>query len=158
MDMDIAIPHTLDQWNAAGAEYLPGHLGIEFVRVEPQEVVARLTVQKALMAWNGFLHAGAVVSLADTCCGYGTVRSLPAGASGFTTIELKSNFLGSAREGIIQCTARPCTRAAPRRSGTRWWCLTARQSRLPSSAARNDPVAEGVNGCGRWGQTPRMAG
>jgi uncharacterized protein (TIGR00369 family) len=105
--MDIAIPRTLDQWNAAGVEYLPGHLGIEFVTVEPQEVVARLTVQKTLMAWNGFLHAGAVVSLADTCCGYGTVRSLPDGASGFTTIELKSNFLGSAREGVIQCTARP---------------------------------------------------
>ena len=105
--MDIAIPRTLDQWNAAGAEYLPGHLGIEFMSVEPQEVVARLTVQKVLMAWNGFLHAGAVVTLADTCCGYGTVRSLPDGASGFTTIEQKSNFLGSVREGVIQCTARP---------------------------------------------------
>ena len=58
-----------------------------------------LTAQKALGAWNGYLHAGAVVTLADTCCGYGTVRSLPAGASGFTTIELKSNFFGSAREG-----------------------------------------------------------
>jgi len=105
--MEIAIPHTLDHWNAAGAEYLPGHLGIEFVTVEPQEVVARLTVQRALMAWNGFLHAGAVVTLADTCCGYGTVRSLPDGASGFTTIELKSNFLGTARDGTIVCVATP---------------------------------------------------
>jgi 1,4-dihydroxy-2-naphthoyl-CoA hydrolase len=105
--MDIKIPQTLEEWNAAGAEYLPGHLGFSFVKVEPQEVVAKMTAHKALGAWNGYLHAGAVVTLADTCCGYGTVRSLPAGASGFTTVELKSNFFGSAREGVIVCVAHP---------------------------------------------------
>ena len=94
-------------WNAAGAEYLPGHLGFTFLKVETQEVVAKVTARKALGAWNGYLHAGAVVTLADTCCGYGTARSLPDGASGFTTIELKSNFFGSAREGTIVCVARP---------------------------------------------------
>jgi uncharacterized protein (TIGR00369 family) len=35
------------------------------------------------------------------------VRSLPAGATGFTTVELKSNFFGSAREGVVVCVARP---------------------------------------------------
>ena len=105
--MDIPIPRTLEEWNAAGEEYLPGHLGLEFLKVEPQEVVARLTARKALGAWNGYLHAGSVVTLADTCCGYGTVRSLPEGATGFTTIELKSNFFGSAREGVIVCVAKP---------------------------------------------------
>ena len=105
--MDIKIPQTLEEWNAACAAYLPGHLGLDFLKVEPQEVIAKVTARKALGAWNGFLHAGAVVSLADTCCGYGTVRSLPAGATGFTTIELKSNFFGSAREGTILCVARP---------------------------------------------------
>lgn len=101
--MDIDIPQTLAEWNAAGADYLPGHLGLTFLEVEPQQVVAKLTARKALGAWNGYLHAGAVVTLADTCCGYGTVRSLPAGATGFTTIELKSNFFGSAREGVVIC-------------------------------------------------------
>ncbi|HWB44735.1 MAG TPA: PaaI family thioesterase [Hyphomicrobiaceae bacterium] len=105
--MDIKIPQTMEEWNAAGGAYLPGHLGISFVKVEPTEVIARMTARKALAAWNGYLHAGAVVSLADTCCGYGTVRSLPEGASGFTTIELKSNFFGSAREGVIVCRAHP---------------------------------------------------
>jgi uncharacterized protein (TIGR00369 family) len=105
--MDLAIPQDLREWNAAGAEYLPGLLGLEFVKVEPQEVVARLVVRKALQAWNGYLHAGTVVSLADSCCGYGTVRSLPAGAAGFTTLELKSNFFGSTREGTVVCVARP---------------------------------------------------
>ena len=75
--------------------------------VATPESVATLEVRRALGAWNGYLHAGTVVSLADTCCGYGTVRSLPAGASGFTTVELKSNMLGTARDGIVICTARP---------------------------------------------------
>lgn len=105
--MDIAIPRTLEEWNAAGADYLPGHLGMSFIKVDPGEVVARMAARKSIGAWNGFLHAGAIVSLADTCCGYGTVRALPEGASGFTTVELKSNFLGTARDGWIVCTARP---------------------------------------------------
>lgn len=105
--MGITIPETLEQWNAAGADNLPGHLGMQFLTVEPTEVVARMTVRRALEAWNGYLHAGSVVSLADTCCGYGTVRSLPAGAIGFTTIELKSNFLGTARSGAVRCKAQP---------------------------------------------------
>ncbi|SOZ18192.1 hypothetical protein CBM2609_B120113 [Cupriavidus taiwanensis] len=59
----------------------------------------------ASLEW--LLACGNVISLADTCCGYGTVRSLPSGASGFTTVELKSNMLGTARDGIVICTARP---------------------------------------------------
>jgi uncharacterized protein (TIGR00369 family) len=105
--MDISRLRTAEEWNAGGAENLPGLLGIVFEKVESAEVVAKVTVRKALMAPNGYLHAGTVVTLADTCCGYGTVMSLPEGASGFTTIELKSNFFGSAREGTLVCVARP---------------------------------------------------
>ncbi len=105
--MDIPLPTTLAEFNAAGAGYLPGHLGFTFLKVEPDEVIAEVEIRKAVRSWNGYLHAGTVATLADTCCGYGTVRSLPEGASGFTTIELKSNFFGSAREGTIVCVARP---------------------------------------------------
>jgi uncharacterized protein (TIGR00369 family) len=80
---------------------------MRFTKVEPDEVVATIEVRRALGAWNGYLHAGTVTSLADTCCGYGTVCSLPTGASGFTTIELKSNLIGTARDGLVICTARP---------------------------------------------------
>ena len=59
------------------------------------------------MAPNGFLHAASVIALADTSCGYGSQVSLPAGATGFTTIELKSNFMGTATVGDeIACRAR----------------------------------------------------
>ena len=83
--MKIAVPRTIEEWNERGATYLPGTIGAKFLTVEPTEVVATLDVQTSIMSWNGFLHAGTVVSLADTCCGYGTLRSLPDGASGFTT-------------------------------------------------------------------------
>lgn len=97
---------TLDP-NRFGADFLPGYLGIVFHEVTPQRVRAELAVRQALMAPNGFLHAGSVVTLADTCCGYGCRTHLPPEASGFTTIELKSNHLGTAREGLIDCEATP---------------------------------------------------
>lgn len=108
--MDIEIPQTLDEWNAASDGYLPGHLGISFSKVEADEVIGAMAVDKSRRAWNGFLHAGSVVTLADTCCGYGTVRSLPDGASGFTTVELKSNFLSTVRDGGVRCVAQPLHR------------------------------------------------
>ena len=90
-----------------GTGYLPGLLGIEILRVEQGLVESRLAVRREVMAPNNFLHAASVVALADTSCGYGCVANLPQGASGFTTIELKSNFLGTAREGAIVCRATP---------------------------------------------------
>jgi uncharacterized protein (TIGR00369 family) len=66
-----------------------------------------MAVRREVMAPNGFLHAASVVALADTSCGYGCVAALPEGARGFTTIELKANFMGTAREGVIRCRATP---------------------------------------------------
>lgn len=98
-------PPSLDQLNAASVGHLPGLLGIEFTHIEKGRAHARLTVRPELLAPNGFLHAASVVALADTACGYGTRTLLPEGA-GFTTIELKSNHLGTARQGVITCEAR----------------------------------------------------
>lgn len=91
--------------NAAGARNLPGHLGIVITRAASGEVHADMPVREVLMAPNGFLHAGSIVTLADTCAGYGCMASLPQGAVGFTTVELKSNHLGTAREGTVSCVA-----------------------------------------------------
>jgi 1,4-dihydroxy-2-naphthoyl-CoA hydrolase len=86
--------------------YLPGELGIEIIEIKPGFLKSRLPITKRLMAPNGFLHAASVIALADTSCGYGCVASLPEGARGFTTIELKSNFLGTAVDGTIECEAK----------------------------------------------------
>ncbi|PZO19959.1 MAG: thioesterase [Burkholderiales bacterium] len=96
-----------EQFNQRGAGALPGHLGLVITHVSPQEVRSELAVKPTTMAPNGFLHAGSVVTLADTSCGYGCVANLPKEAVGFTTIELKSNHLGTALEGTIDCVAKP---------------------------------------------------
>ena len=97
---------TLEDLNRIGVGKLPGHLGILITQVSGTEVRAELAVSEMHMAPNGFLHAGTLVTLADTCAGYGCVANLPAGATGFTTIELKSNHLGTAREGTILGSAK----------------------------------------------------
>jgi len=96
---------TLDQLNARCQGTLPGLIGIEFTGIEPGRATSRLTLRPELLAPNGYLHAAVVIAIADTTCGYGTFSELPAGAQNFTTIELKSNFLGTAREGTLACLA-----------------------------------------------------
>ena len=105
--MKIDIPETLEEWNERGAAYFPGRIGARFIKVERDEVVGEFEVEQGVRSWNGFLHAGAVVTLADTCCGYGALKALPEGANGFTTIDLSSNFLSTALEGLVRCSAKP---------------------------------------------------
>ncbi len=101
---------TPEQFKSRGAENLPGLLGIVITHVGKSELRAELQVKKSHLAPNGFLHAGTVVTLADTCAGYACVVKLPEGATGFTTIELKTNHLGTALEGTLQCAATPVHR------------------------------------------------
>ena len=96
----------LEALERAGADYLPGLIGIGFDGFDDGVMRAHLELRKAHFAPNGYVHAGAIVTLADTTCGYGCILSVPEGVSGFTTIELKTNFLRSAREGTIACEAR----------------------------------------------------
>lgn len=96
---------TADEFNRRSVGRLPGHLGVHVLGVAERELRSELAVAPHLMAPNGFLHAGSIVTLADTSCGYGCVAHLPAGASGFTTVELKSNHLGTALDGVIDCVA-----------------------------------------------------
>lgn len=99
------IPPSPADLNRMGADCLPGHLGVVILQADAAQVRAELPVAAMLMAPNGYLHAGSVVTLADTACGYGCIVNLPEGATGFTTIELKSNHLGTAREGTLECVA-----------------------------------------------------
>jgi uncharacterized protein (TIGR00369 family) len=96
----------LDELNERGVGTLPGLIGLEIVGAEEGSIRSRLELRDELMAPNGYLHAATVVALADTSCGYGTFVNLPEGAQGFTTVELKSNFVGTKRKGVIGCEAR----------------------------------------------------
>lgn len=93
--------------NRRSEGYLPALLGFTLVSVSKECVRARMQIEKHHMAPNGYLHAASVITLADTTCGYATTINLPKGAGGFTTIELKTNFLGTTREGTILCEGTP---------------------------------------------------
>jgi 1,4-dihydroxy-2-naphthoyl-CoA hydrolase len=98
---------TLEKLARRGDGFLPGLFGFRPVAVLEGRIEAELDIRPELLAPNGYLHAATVIALADTACGYGCIAHLPDGAENFTTIELKMNFLGTAREGTIACAATP---------------------------------------------------
>jgi 1,4-dihydroxy-2-naphthoyl-CoA hydrolase len=86
---------------------VPGQLGCVFDHASEDLVMGHIDVTDNLIAGTGFLFAPAVIALADTCAAIGCGNNIPPGAS-FTTIELKSNFLASARVGErVTCRCTP---------------------------------------------------
>jgi uncharacterized protein (TIGR00369 family) len=91
-----------------GAGRLPALVGFRPVAFDASgTLTAELDIRPDLLAPNGFLHAATVIALADTACGYGCIAHLPLDGSNFTTVELKCNFVSTAREGTIACVATP---------------------------------------------------
>ena len=88
-----------------GADYFPGFVGIEVLQVEKNFAAARVAIKNFHFAPNGYLHAGSIVTLADTIAGYACLYNLPDKGISFTTIELKTNFLGSIKNGTIRAEA-----------------------------------------------------
>lgn len=97
---------TIETLRQKEAGTLTDLLGFQWVEVGPGFARGRFDVRKQHLAPIGYLHAASIVALADTACGFGCLMSLPEGASGFTTVELKANFIGTAREGGVSCQAR----------------------------------------------------
>jgi len=96
---------TADTLNQGAKDCLPGFLEVEMLDLKQNTLTSRMSLRPIHLAINGYLHAASVVALADTTCGNATIAHLPKGASGFTTIELKSNHIGTVREGGIACVA-----------------------------------------------------
>lgn len=90
---------TVEGLNARGKGCLPAFMGVEVVAVQEHSLSSRMAIRPVHLAPNSYLHAASIVALADTTCGYATIAHLPEGAQSFTTIELKSNHLGTLREG-----------------------------------------------------------
>jgi 1,4-dihydroxy-2-naphthoyl-CoA hydrolase len=85
---------------------VPGQLGCVFDHSAADLVIGHIDVTENLIAGTGFLFAPAIIALADTCAAIGCGNNIAPNAS-FTTIELKTNFLSSARVGervICRCT------------------------------------------------------
>lgn len=92
-------------FNAVSEGHLPGLLGMNVTEVKEGRLEAEIAVRPDLFAPNGFLHAGTIVSLADSAAGYATIAHLPEGAKSFTTLELKTNFTGACRAGMLKAIA-----------------------------------------------------
>jgi len=88
------------------AALLPGLMGLNFVEISDQRVVATMLVRPDLCTTGGILHGGAHMAFADTLGGVGTFVNLPEG-KGTTTVESSTKFLGSAKVGSTvtgECT------------------------------------------------------
>ncbi|HYL25833.1 MAG TPA: PaaI family thioesterase [Burkholderiales bacterium] len=85
---------------------LVAHLGIEFVDVTADRVVARLTVTEKLLTTTGVVHGGTLMAFADTIGAAGTVANLAEGQR-TATLESKTNFIAGCRSGVIQAVATP---------------------------------------------------
>jgi uncharacterized protein (TIGR00369 family) len=96
----------VDHINASQAGSLPGVLEFRWIAVDRGHVRGRLTVAAKHSSPHGYLHGATIVALADSACGFGCLASLPEGAIGFATGELKTNFIGTVSEGIVSCKAR----------------------------------------------------
>jgi uncharacterized protein (TIGR00369 family) len=76
-------------------------------RFDADEVAVTLPWNQEWCTSGGLLHGGMVMTLADSAGGACAFANLPADATGTSTIESKTNFLGGVREGDVTATARP---------------------------------------------------
>jgi uncharacterized protein (TIGR00369 family) len=85
---------------------LPELLGMKFLSLEPDRVVAELTIRDDLRTVGGALHGGTLMAFADTVGAAATIVNLPQGA-GTTTLESKTNFFAAGRSGVVRAEATP---------------------------------------------------
>src|SRR6266542_2307318 len=84
-----------------------GVLGARILMAKPAEVRARLAWDASRCTTGGALHGGALMALADTTGGLCAFMNLPEGATGTTTIESKTNFLRTVRQGHVDAISVP---------------------------------------------------
>ena len=96
---------AVDAVNTGGRTNYFGFIGIVITDLGEGSCTGELVIRSDFDGPPGFIHAGAIVSLADSCAGAGCANNLPEGATGFTTVELKTNLLGSVGEGTLICQA-----------------------------------------------------
>jgi len=104
--MPLRAGFDIEHFRRFGRDFLPQLVGLDLTEIAEGLTRGELAIRKGLLAPNGYLHAGTVVTFADTLCGYGCIAHLPEKAENFTTLELKANFLGTAREGMLRGEAR----------------------------------------------------
>ena len=90
------------EWNTG----LIAHLGIEFLEITADRVLARLKVTENLTTVGGTLHGGTLMAFADTIGAAGTAANLQEGQR-TATLESKTNFIAACRSGYVRAEATP---------------------------------------------------
>jgi len=85
--------------NIADAMPFSRLMGVEIDEATPERICGRLQVTADLCTTGDILHGGAAMAFADSLGAIGAFLTLPEGASGTTTIESTSKFLGAAPVG-----------------------------------------------------------
>jgi 1,4-dihydroxy-2-naphthoyl-CoA hydrolase len=88
---------------------LAAHLGMKFIEIAPDRVVAELEIREQVCTLGGAIHGGTLMALADTIGATATILNLPPGA-GTTTLESKTNFFAAGREGVVRAESIPLHR------------------------------------------------
>ena len=84
----------MNDWNAG----LMRHLGMRFLEVGPEKVVAELDVRESVTTLGGAVHGGTLMALADTVGAAGTA----AAGLCIATLESKTNFFAAASAGTLR--------------------------------------------------------
>ena len=82
------------------------HLGMKFVEVSKERVVATLEITPELLTTTGTVHGGTLMAFADTIGAAGTAANLAPGQN-TATIESKTNFFAACRSGTLRAEATP---------------------------------------------------
>jgi uncharacterized protein (TIGR00369 family) len=84
---------------------LAATLGIRTEEYTPDTVVLSMDWAPNLCTANGILHGGAIMALADSAGAGCALLNLPQDATGTSTIESKTNFVGAVRSGTVTATS-----------------------------------------------------
>jgi 1,4-dihydroxy-2-naphthoyl-CoA hydrolase len=99
--------YTAESFNHKSRGLFPELVGMKIISIEANKIVAEMPITQKLFAPNGFVHAGSIITLADTAAGISTKAHLPQNARTFTTLELKSNFIRGQKEGVLIAESEP---------------------------------------------------
>lgn len=94
---------NVEYFNDISKDHFPEMLGIVITHLEERKMNAKMSVRKDFFAPNNFLHAGSIVTFADTVAGYSTIAHLPEKGKSFTTLELKIQLMKAIRKGTLYC-------------------------------------------------------
>ena len=78
-------------------------LGATLVEIVPGRCSIELPARKELSQQHGFVHAGAVTTIADSAAGYAAYSLMPADSS-VLTVELKINLMAPAKGERLRAT------------------------------------------------------